>query len=180
MFYLIIGGSGSGKSEFAEGCCVRLATERKLYIATMEPYDEEGYARIERHQKLRDGKGFDTLECYTHLEDVELKPESTVLLECLSNLVANEMFSEKGRKDLTVSVILEGIRKLSKQAKHLVIVTNQVFSDGIEYDEGTKAYLKAMAEIHKGAAAMADLVCEVVHGIPVAVKGELPFKECVE
>lgn len=142
-----------------------------IYIATMEPYDEESYARIEKHQNMRKGKGFETLEQYTHLEDVQIPEGCTVLLECMSNLVANEMFSDAGRKEETVSVIEKGIEKLSRQAKHVVIVTNQVFSDGIAYDEGTDAYLRVMAKVNCRAAALADMVCEVVHGIPIFVKG---------
>lgn len=172
MFYYIIGGSGSGKSEFAESCCVRLHSEKKLYIATMEPYDEESRRRIARHRKMRDGKGFDTLECYTHLEHVEIEPGCTVLLECMSNLAANEMFSEKGRKEQTARTIYEGVLRLREQAEHLVVVTNQVFSDGITYDPGTQEYLRVMAEINSRAAAAADVVCEVVHGIPVFLKGQ--------
>ena len=61
MVILVIGGSGSGKSEYAEGRCVQLNTKEKLYIATMEPFGEESLARIARHRRLRQGKGFDTL-----------------------------------------------------------------------------------------------------------------------
>lgn len=172
MFYYIIGGSGSGKSEFAESCCVRLNSEKKLYIATMEPYDEESHRRIARHRRMRDGKGFETLECYTHLEDVSIPPGCTVLLECMSNLVANEMFSENGRKEQTAQKIYEGILHVRKQAEHLVIVTNQVFSDGITYDMSTEEYLKVMAEVNRLAAESADAVCEVVHGIPVFLRGK--------
>ena len=48
-------------------------------------------------EKMRAGKGFDTLECYTGLSGVRVPEGCTVLLECMSNLVANEMFREEGR-----------------------------------------------------------------------------------
>lgn len=171
MFYYIIGGSGSGKSEYAESCCVKLASRQKFYIATMQPFDAESHARIKRHRKMRDGKGFETLECYTHLENVRIPAESTVLLECMSNLAANEMFSDAGRKEDTAEVIFQGIRNLKAQAEHLVIVSNDVFSDGMIYDPGTEEYLKVMAQVNEKAAALADVVCEVVHGIEIPVKG---------
>lgn len=171
MFYYIIGGSGSGKSEYAESCCMKLAAERKLYIATMQPFDEESHARIRRHRKMRDGKGFDTLECYTHLEEVSVYPDTTVLLECMSNLVANEMFSDTGRKADTAEIILSGICRLKEQARHLVIVSNDVFSDGITYDQETEKYLRVMAKVNAKASQLADAVCEVVHGIAIPVKG---------
>ena len=42
MFFLITGGSGSGKSEYAEELIQRSGLERKFYIATMEIWGEEG------------------------------------------------------------------------------------------------------------------------------------------
>ena len=52
MFHLITGGSGSGKSEYAESEVERLAhlteSEEKYYIATMFPYGEETLQKIRR------------------------------------------------------------------------------------------------------------------------------------
>ena len=63
MFALIFGGSGSGKSEYAEKLSCELAQKNeKYYIATMIPYGEEGKKRVERHKKLREGKDFYTIE----------------------------------------------------------------------------------------------------------------------
>ena len=45
MTYLVIGGSASGKSTFAESIVSRLPGPR-YYIATMEPWDAECRARI--------------------------------------------------------------------------------------------------------------------------------------
>ena len=54
MFALIFGGSGSGKSEYAEKLSCELAQKNeKYYIATMIPYGEEGKKRVESHKKLR-------------------------------------------------------------------------------------------------------------------------------
>ena len=94
MIILVTGGSGSGKSEFAENCCMKLPAVEKRYIATMQAFDEESRARIRKHQRARSGKGFATIEQGTHLEEVSLPKECTALLECMSNLVANEMFAE--------------------------------------------------------------------------------------
>ena len=52
----------------------------------------------------------------------------------------------------------------------LVIVTNNVFEDGVCYDESTMNYIKAMGIVNIGLAAMAERVVEVVAGIPVTVK----------
>ena len=47
MLIVVTGVSGSGKSEYAEQICCRLSGDRKkYYIATMQPYGEEGKKRI--------------------------------------------------------------------------------------------------------------------------------------
>ena len=92
MFILVTGGSGSGKSEFAENIAMKLGG-KMLYVATMKPYDDECLKRIERHRKMRDGKGFRTVECYTDLSEIT-ESADTILLECMSNLTANVMFSD--------------------------------------------------------------------------------------
>ena len=58
MIVLVIGGSGSGKSEFAENICMELPAEEKRYIATMQAFDEESRARIAKHRKARSGDAF--------------------------------------------------------------------------------------------------------------------------
>ena len=92
MIHVITGGSGSGKSRYAEQQILELGDNRRVYLATMCPYDEESYQRIERHRAMRAEKNFETLECYTDLARLEIPEGCNVLLECMSNLVANEMF----------------------------------------------------------------------------------------
>lgn len=191
---LITGGSGSGKSAFAEEylMCLSAQEETKYYIATMQPFGEENLAKIRRHQKLRAGKGFVTLEQPVALREAAVKitqlsydcgepakrqriPQNTALLECISNLVANEMFTEteiKSREWVT-GQILDGVKELRRYVAHLVIVTNNVFEDGISYDQTTTEYIETMGAVNEKLAAMADTVIEVVGGIPVVWKGTL-------
>ncbi|HHV13681.1 MAG TPA: bifunctional adenosylcobinamide kinase/adenosylcobinamide-phosphate guanylyltransferase [Clostridiales bacterium] len=172
MVALIIGGSGSGKSEYAENRIVQQGKEdgsNLLYIATMQPFGEETLRKIQRHQSMRQNKGFLTMERYVGLEQVTLPENTSVLLECMSNLVANEMFSASGAKEHTEEAILEGIEKLMGQAKNLFIVTNNVFEDGGNYDPTTGEYLKVLGNINRRISRQSDQVIEVVHGIPVMV-----------
>ena len=53
MMILVTGGSGSGKSAFAEDCIVAFGNARRIYIATMYPFDEESRKRVKRHQAMR-------------------------------------------------------------------------------------------------------------------------------
>ena len=176
MFVLITGGSGSGKSAYAERRAVELAGLSQnpegglFYLATMEVRDQESRRRIERHRNMRKDKHFFTIECQTHLEEVSPKPGDTFLLECISNLTANEMYSQSGRGRDVAQVILTGVQKLAKEAKNLIIVGNNVFEDGGAYDESTKRYIAEMAKIQNETAKLADEVVEVVCGIPLFVK----------
>ncbi len=171
MLYLITGGSGSGKSAYAEAVVQRLGNTPRLYIATMYPFDGECRERIRRHRAMRAEKGFETLECYTGLKDAEVSGYGTVLLECMSNLAANELYQEGGAGRQCVEAVLEGVRRIREQCVHLVIVTNEIFSDGIEYDPETRRYQQDLAVINRELASMADVVVEVVYSIPLVHKG---------
>ena len=179
MMILVIGGSGSGKSAYAEQLAVSLSEKeymRKYYLATMRIWDEEGQKKADRHRRLRSGKGFLTIEQPTAAHRALEKMEAgarTVLLECISNLTANEMFSgEEPKKALwTAENVIKSIALLNAQATHLIVVSNNVFEDGLSYDRTTMEYIRAMGNINRKLAEMAGQVVEVVAGIPVILKG---------
>lgn len=170
MITLVTGGSKSGKSAFAEKIAGNFSG-KKYYIATMRPYGDEAFLAIERHRKMRAGKGFETIEKYTDLAEVILAERGAVLLECIGNLCANEMFREEIVNP--VDKIIDGIKYLESISKKLVIVTNEIASDGINYTPETMRYIAYMGEINRNIAEFADNVIECVYGIPLALKGEL-------
>ena len=173
MFVLVTGGSGSGKSEYAEGRVLKFGDEKRYYIATMMCFDKESQKRVERHRKMRAGKGFETVERYLNLKDLELlkAEKTTVLLECMSNLAANEVFDPAGSGVEAAQEIKTGIDRLIGTCDNLVVVTNELFSDGISYDPETEKYLQVLGEVNCYMAELADEVVEVVYGIPVYHKG---------
>ena len=157
MITVITGGSGSGKSAYAEKIVTDFGDLERIYIATMFPFDEESHQRIARHRQMRAEKKFSTIECYTGLKNLKIPLKSCVLLECMSNLTANEMFQKDGAGEHTVEEILEGVRSLQTQAKELVIVTNEIFSDGISYDTETQRYESYLGEINQKIVGMAEM-----------------------
>lgn len=194
MLHIVYGGSASGKSSYAESFAMSLQGEgRLLYIATMYPYkwntteiDPETMQRIERHRAMRADKGFDTVECYRHVEHIVAKRQDVLLLECMSNLLANEMYLEpdsNAGSDMAETMspvsnkIVQALIDLSTRVQDVVIVTNDVFSDGgnLTYDESTREYVKNLAEINCALAREAATVTEVVCGIPVIVKKNHPM-----
>lgn len=189
MMVLVIGGSGSGKSAYAEELACSLAERdgtAKYYLAAMRIFDQEDEKRVSRHRALRKGKGFLTIEQPVQMEKALCRMENgkkTVLLECISNLTANEMFpgsqtfstaqsfteSRVKRTEETVELIQKGLAQLKRETTHLIVVSNNVFEDGIVYDRTTMDYLSVMGRINRQLATWADQAVEIVAGIPVPI-----------
>lgn len=174
MFTLVIGGAASGKSAYAENLILCADVKPRFYIATMEPSDGESCARIARHRALRAGKDFETVECHIGLDRLRLPYRGAVLLECMGNLVANELYHSDGAGENTEAAILQGIDALLPQCQELVVVSNEVFSGGQDYQEDTLRYLWTLAAVHRALARRADRVVEMVSGCAVYHKGKGP------
>ena len=187
MMELVTGGSGSGKSAYAENaaCQIRGRLQEKekrqiplYYIADMFPYGRETEEKIENHRQMRAGKGFHTLEWYQDLagkltgEDAPELSGACVLLECVSNLTANEMYMEGGAGENTVEAAVSGIRLLKERCRHLVVVTSEVFSESEPDSPEMAVYKKNLAQINRALAEMSDRVSEVVYGRRIPVKGD--------
>lgn len=170
MLTLVIGGAGSGKSAFAEALVCR-RNGKKLYLATMLPHGAEALTRIEKHRAQRAGRGFETLERGLDLEHAAIPAGADILLEDLSNLLANEIFDPAGGG---VDAARRGIEHLISESDNLTVVTNEVFSDGADYDAESLRYMRLLAELNREIAARADLAVELVCGLPNVLKGELP------
>ena len=173
MTALVVGGARSGKSALAESLCGRWGGPL-LYIATLRPGgDAENLRRIAAHRQRRAQLGFATLERYDSLAQLRLpRRYGTVLLECLGNLAANEIF-EKGLAPADFAgVALAGAVHMERQADNLVVVSNQIFSGAEDCGPGTRAYMDALAAANRALAGRADVVAEAVCGIPVWHKGE--------
>ena len=171
MFTLVIGAAASGKSQFAEQLIVQSSAKQRIYLATMQPDGPQAQQRIARHRQLRAGQGFITLERDTNLGQLTIPSNSAVLLECLSNLVANELFCPHGAAENTLQAVLQGVETLARQATDLVVVTNEVFADGCSYADSVEHYLQLLGQINCRLAVRADRVIEVVCGIPLCYKG---------
>lgn len=173
MIVLVTGASGSGKSEYAERIAAGFAGEH-VYIATMH-IDEstETKDRIKKHQKQRSGYGFITIEKEKDIGEITGIEGRNILIECMSNLLSNEMFINNLSKEEAVKKIVLQIKNLAAGCPNMVIVTNEVFSDGCVYDKTVIDYIDALAEINKELSCISDCVAEIVYSIPVYIKGQL-------
>lgn len=172
---LVTGGSGSGKSAWAERTLLAQAGGRAVYLAAMEnDGSPEAEARVARHRTMRARHGLEagleflTIEHPVDIGGAAVEPGDLVLLEDLGNLLANEIWSPAGAgADRAEDRIFSGIRALLERAELLIVVSCDVFADGEAYDAGTTAYIRTLAGLHRRLSAMACRTVEVVCGIPI-------------
>lgn len=193
MLHLIIGGAASGKSEYGERVAVKClkshresADAKMYYVATMYAYDEESKKRVEKHRFMRAGKGFETIECPYQIETLcdcknhDFSGDDVLLLECMSNLLANEMYMDEGNikkdeqkpdsyDDRCFMHIIEPILKLAEKVGDLIIITNDIFSDE-NANEQMNIYSHLLGLINAAIAKKANHVTEVVCSIPLVIK----------
>lgn len=185
MLDIIIGGSASGKSTYGENLLSKYMTDEECeayYIATMNPYDEESKARVCKHRLMRQNKGFMTLECQTNICQIKDKVKNNVgIIECMSNLLANEMYdiegtvrSKNGNFDELINmakrVIVEPIIEAGNESKHLIVVTNEVFGEENNYSEETLNYVNLLGMINNELSKAATNVWRIVCGVEIKLK----------
>ena len=160
MFYLVTGPEKSGKSARAEALAVSLG-EKRIYLATMVPFGEEGTRRVEHHRSLRKDKGFITVECPCTVGELDPGRDAVVLLECVLNLTANIYFgtdqSLPHNRQETVELVCEEIVRLNGRCAHLVAVTGRMERKS-GYDAETIEYIDTVDEINERLTAFAGQV----------------------
>lgn len=176
---LVFGGSNSGKSEFAENLVCQEEGVR-VYLATMDSAAAYNQATIARHREKRKDKGFITVECPYFLREAvpkikewnQNKDEAgcTVLLECLSNLLANQVFATEAPDWQHLQDNLESIMGIAEHCRKLIIVGNILSEEGKAYSPETVEYIRLLEKLQKEIAKLADEVYEVAAGIPCRVK----------
>ncbi|MEI3282991.1 MAG: bifunctional adenosylcobinamide kinase/adenosylcobinamide-phosphate guanylyltransferase [Enterocloster sp.] len=182
---LITGGSGSGKSAYGEKRILEAGEMTRYYIATMEVFGEEGRKKVERHKKLRQGKGFITIESPKDVgreKVLEMQAVQTVMvrkkqfcwnvfpisqpMKCLAVPLETELEPDR-RIEALAEKICTDIEKIDKAADFFAVITNEVGSDGEMYEKETLEYIRLLGLVNCRLAKMASEVVEVVYGIPV-------------
>jgi adenosylcobinamide kinase / adenosylcobinamide-phosphate guanylyltransferase len=172
MLVFISGGVRSGKSALGERLADELATGNKIYLATSRVYDDEMRRRIQKHKEDREKKRFFTIEKSENVGEVAtvLKRSDTVFMDCLGNLVANEMFYEgyseydlEKKTKITEKIYMD-LMKLNSAAENLIVISNEVFSSGISYNQSTDDFLDVLGQLHIRIAAAAQKAIECTFG----------------
>ena len=189
MNILFLGGAASGKSAAAEKKATELAKMHGVplvYLATLNPESGGDTAeRIQKHRRLRKGKGFATVEW----SDCDAPPDvnagarddaadsaavaggncPVVLLEDVGNLVANYLYpagkvARTEAVDVAVSALTEMVRTISARCTDFVCVSNEIMLGG-PLPEDMRFYGEVLAGLNVRWAAECDEVYMVTAGI---------------
>lgn len=178
---LITGGARSGKSTHAEG--LLKGHDDVLYIATAVRTDAEMEERIRHHIESRNPR-WATHEGFSSLDEaLRLAPQPYILLDCVTNMVSNLIFSRDLDFDSMSPAEADGLnqtiegefKRLLKAArsldKTLILVSNEVGMGLVsEYRLG-RLFVDFAGFINQMIAKEADEVWFMVAGLPLAVKG---------
>jgi adenosylcobinamide kinase/adenosylcobinamide-phosphate guanylyltransferase len=166
---LIGGGVRSGKSRFAVDLARRLG-QRRAFVATAGPSDDEMKARIDQHQRDR-RNAFVTIEAPLTLADAlaSLDEYDVVVVDCLTIWLSNLLLRED-----PVESILEQVDRavdvLQRRRFHALLVTNEV---GMSVHPPTplgRAFVEVCGWAHQRVARAADEVYLAVLGTVVRIR----------
>ncbi|XMB85783.1 bifunctional adenosylcobinamide kinase/adenosylcobinamide-phosphate guanylyltransferase [Mycoplasmatota bacterium WC44] len=128
------------------------------------------YTLIVQNDRANDN--WDTIEKNNDLSEIidRLNSDDTVLIDCLTIWLSNEMFRDEIKLDV-VDKMLDTIEKINSKVRNLVIVSNDIFSGVNNYDDLTRAYLSNLGDLHIKIVKMANEAYECISGLPVKRKG---------
>lgn len=165
MIFLISGENSSGKSVFAEDM-ITSVSKSLVYVATMICSSEDNEKRILKHRIRRKNMGFRDVEEPFDLGRVTVCPGDSVLLEDLSNLLANVIFQKNGNS----TEVLRQIEDLSERCSRLFIVTISGL-DPSSYDGETAGYIKELNQLNADLEKISEVHVEMASGRPLYLKG---------
>ncbi len=179
---LVIGGSRSGKSTFAQRLAER-ARPPVLFVATGTASDDEMAVRIAAHQAARPAN-WRLLEAQRDVAATvraELGGTRTILLDCLSLLVSNllvaaapedgELSLDGPRLELAAQTEVQTLVALAREhGAELIVVSNEVGMGVVPPSPLGRVFRDALGRANQELAAAADAVYLMVAGIPVDVK----------
>ena len=168
--HLILGGSNSGKSRFAEKLALSLQkkTQGELYyIATGLAYDQEMQDKIAAHKKDRDQK-FQTIDSPDLGANIlkASKPKDIILIDCISMSVSNILTLDQFKKRR-----IDDIKSDLKKCKSNLILVGQETSLGIlPTNELSRKFLRESGKLNQDIASFSNSVSLVVAGHSITLK----------
>lgn len=167
---LVLGGAASGKSAWAENFL--LSSDLELfYVATARVLDGETKSKINVH-KARRGPRWTDLEAPDDLADALscAGPNGAYLLDCTTMWLTNRLMDGTPLHTATEQLM----QNISSRSANLLVVSNELGQGIVPADPVTRAFREAHGRLNIALAQRADLVVQVVAGLPNVLKGTLP------
>lgn len=168
---LVIGGCRSGKSAYALGYCNRITGNRKFFLATSVPSDEEMHQRVAAHQRER-GPDWTTIETPLDIDGSILRFSSranVILVDCLTLWISNLMAAEKA--DEQICLLAENLgNTLGTADCPVVLVSNEVGYGIVPDNPLARRFRDTAGRVNQIIARHVNQVVMTVAGIPVPVK----------
>lgn len=181
----VYGGISSGKSAFAENLALTFPFPR-IYLATMRIRQETDMERVNKHLRLREGKGFFTIEKSKDFQDLNFTDvkanESLILLENTSNLLNEILFEDYDfnhpklidENEIFHKIICD-IEILEKECKELIVVSDDIacsIYDIEEYGYETQVFLRILDKLNWYLIQKADKAYDIKYGIGISIDEE--------
>ncbi len=165
------GGCRSGKSRYALELAEGFAGDRKIYIATAAPGDDEMKQRIEQHQKERS-------KIWITIEEPVLLPEAinensqkagVILVDCLTLWVSNLFLQQNDQMKISGD-----IKRLTQSIENalcpVILVSNEVGSGIVPENRLSRLFRDVLGFANQSVAACCNSVIMMVAGIAVKIK----------
>ena len=178
---LVLGGSKSGKTAYAEKRAAELAAERNgrvVYLASAQAWDEEMKLRIKRHQDSRPA------DWITHEEAIDIpeallqysEEDRVVLFDCLTLWLSN-LLMELGddfRQEEAEEALERAIERFIKAADQcrceIIVVSNLVELGLVAPSFLGRIFQEIAGRSHQRLASVSREVWQVTAGLPGRLK----------
>jgi adenosylcobinamide kinase/adenosylcobinamide-phosphate guanylyltransferase len=183
MLTLILGGARSGKSDLAQRLAA--ATGRDvLFIATMQPLDDETRRRVDAHRAARP-PSWTTVEATDDLVaalDAHARPGASIVIDCLTLWVSNLLLAAVGEtEDLpadrgaaVVDAITEraavSVERIVAHDGDVIAVTNEVGLGVVPPTPLGRLFRDALGGVNRTFARRADRVFYLTAGLALELK----------
>lgn len=176
---LVTGGARSGKSRFAEELAGRSGLQ-VVYLATMQPLDDELRERVQRHRERRPAHWKtveEPLEIVSALGEID--DEALVLLDCVTLWITNLLVQRIHDFDSApaaawerviaecVALSVELVERQSRRTGPLVAVTNEVGLGVVPESRSGRYFRDAAGLVNQELARHAERVVLMVSGLPL-------------
>ncbi|MBF0224814.1 MAG: bifunctional adenosylcobinamide kinase/adenosylcobinamide-phosphate guanylyltransferase [Desulfobacterales bacterium] len=169
----IFGGCRSGKSSYALKTAEQISGNKKVFIATCVPLDDEMKNRVFMHQKQR-GANWITIDAPLLLAetvaDVCLSAD-VILIDCIGLWITNLLLSNEFEGNIfnKVENFIEVLKKINIP---ILIVSNEVGCGIVPENKLAREFRDILGFANQKIAECSDKVVLMAAGIPMVIKSQ--------